>query len=470
MKASATMRKFGLLLLVMAVTLPLAVRADDDRNGQNGQGNDQGCRDEGDNDHNARTPLKLIGVIPVPGNPIISADIAWVDPGTEAYYLADRSNAGVDIINVETNFFAGRVAGLVGVVGAQDGTAKNNGSGPNGVVVSPKKQVWIGDGNDTLKVANVDPDSPGFQNVLGSIDLAVKNPSSPSYCDSGAMNGHWCGRADEIGFDPRHRVVLIATPTPFSPTHIDPINCANGPQHHCPVEPYATLVSADPPYPILGVISINNTGGGLEQPVWDPGLNRFWLTVPGTATTNPRIVRINVTTRSIDKTITLNCTALGGVGTSITGAALAPFQHLLVSACGYPVDVNAISGNAKIITKQVGGGDEVWYNSGDGRFYVTGRDVHNAQQLGVIDAQHDALLQLVPVSAGPLPPALTAGRNPAAFAENNHVFVDTPVNAAIVAGTAHDDSTCVKFGIIARGCIAVYAHAAAEGDDPHDQD
>jgi hypothetical protein len=50
------------------------------------------------------------------------------------------------------------------------------------------------------------------------------------------------------------------------------------------------------------------------------------------------------------------------------------------------------------------------------------------------------------------------------------VFVDTPVTATIVAGTAHDDSTCVKFGIIARGCIAVYAHAAAEGDDPHDQD
>ena len=81
-----------------------------------------------------------------------------------------------------------------------------------------------------------------------------------------------------------------------------------------------------------------------------------------------------------------------------------------------------------------------------------------------------ALLQLVPVSLGPIPPALTSGRNPAAFAENNHVFVDTPVTATIVAGTAHDDSTCVKFGIIARGCIAVYAHAAAEGDDPHDQD
>ena len=93
------------------------------------------------------------------------------------------------------------------------------------------------------------------------------------------------------------------------------------------------------------------------------------------------------------------------------------------------------------------------------------------QQLGVIDAQHDKLLQTIPVSAGPLVavppllPALTAGRNPAAFSENNRVFVDTPVTAAIAAGTSKDDSTCIKFGIIGRGCIAIYAHAGADEDE-----
>jgi hypothetical protein len=43
-------------------------------------------------EHSAQTAPKLIGVVPVPGNPTVSADIAWVDPGTEAYYLAERSN------------------------------------------------------------------------------------------------------------------------------------------------------------------------------------------------------------------------------------------------------------------------------------------------------------------------------------------------------------------------------------------
>lgn len=460
MTTRVAMRRFGLFLLALIVGLSLTVRADDDRDGQG-----QACRDEGENhEHNVNTPLHLIGAISVPGNPIVSADIAWVDPGTEAYYLADRSNAGVDIINVETNFFAGRVGGMVGVAGAADGSTANNGSGPNGVVVTPGRRLWAGDGNDTLQVADVNPDSATFTQILKSINLAITDPTSLSFCDNGTANGHWCGRADEIGYDTRHHIILIATPGPLSPTHVDPILCAGFAHNHCPAEPYATLVSADPPYSILKTFSFSNAGG-LEQPLWDPGLNRLWITVPGTATQGPRIVRIDAAKRTIDKTITLDCVGLGGSGSSITGIALAPFQHLLVSACGFPVDVNAISGNAKIITKQVGGGDEVWFNPGDGRFYVTGRDTSNVQNLGVIDAQHDALLQLIAVSAGALPPALTAGRNPAAFSENNRIFVDTPVTSAIAMGKATDDSTCTKFGIIGRGCIAVYAHAGDTGDE-----
>jgi hypothetical protein len=181
------------------------------------------------------------------------------------------------------------------------------------------------------------------------------------------------------------------------------MNPACPPLNHCPVQPYATLVSADPPYAILGTpISFSNAGG-LEQPLWDPGLNRFWLTVPGIGSgvpplgSPPRIVRIDSTTGLVDKTITLDCQALGGSGSGITGIALVPFQHLMVSACGYPVDVNAISGNAKLITKGVGGGDEVWYNPGDGRFYVHGNDTSMppVSSLGVIDAEHDVLLQTV---------------------------------------------------------------------------
>jgi hypothetical protein len=456
-------------LLVLGVGVALTPRLS--ARPERGDGEDKMCREDSDHhDHSLRTPLALIGAVPVPGNPIVSADIAWVDSGTEAYYVADRSNAGVDIINVETGFYEARVAGMAGVVASQNGSAATNGPGPNGVLVTPNRRLWVGDGNSTLRVADVDPDSATYLSILHSIDTSVKDPSSPSFCDNGTANGHWCGRADELGYDPKDHLILIANNGPSSTTLACPT--AFNPSAHCPVQPYATLVSADSPYPIKKVFSFANAGG-LEQPVWDPGLGRFWVTVPGVAPAgSPTIARINPKTMVVDKTITINCTAPppAGLGlpvnnASITGIALAPFQHLLVSACGFPVDVNAISGNAKLITNQVGGGDEVWYNSGDGRFYVTGRDAKNVQQLGVIDAQHDTLLQTIPVSTGPSPATLTSGRNPSASAENNRVFVLTPVTAAIVAGTKPDDSICTMFGVVGRGCIAVFAHKGDEGDE-----
>src|SRR5260370_19570699 len=41
-------------------------------------------------------------------------DISWVDEPTERYFIADRSNAGVDIIDAETNTFVDRIGGCAG--------------------------------------------------------------------------------------------------------------------------------------------------------------------------------------------------------------------------------------------------------------------------------------------------------------------------------------------------------------------
>ena len=50
------------------------------------------------------------------------------------------------------------------------------------------------------------------------------------------------------------------------------------------------------------------------------------------------------------------------------------------------------------------------------------------------------------------------GKNPAAFAENNHIFTVVQITAAIAAAPATDNSTCTLFGVSGRGCIAVFAH------------
>src|SRR5437867_5742957 len=425
------------LLLGLVFVLPLTITARQDRDNQNGDHHDGDQQGE-HHEHNLKTPVGLIGVIPVPGNPITSADISWVDPGTERYYFADRSNFGVDIIDAERNVFVARVTGMAGPLPSGGGTTTTNGPGPNGVLVTPNRKLWAGDGNSTVQVADVDPDSTDYLKILASVSTAI-----PA-CDS--ATAHYCGRADELGFDPRDHVILVANNAPLALA-----------APHAPIDPYATFISSAPPYNVLGHITFVGAGG-LEQPLWDPEIHRFFLTVPGKITGGmivavPSVAVINPITMSAEKSYPINCQSVAGttsVGT--TGIALGPFQHLLVSACGFPIILNALNGHIINVIKQVGGGDEVWYNSGDGRFYVTGPNTATppVQSLGVIDAETSTWLQNVPD---------VRGKNPAAFAETNHIFTIVQINAAIVAMPATDDSTCSKFGFKGMGCIAVFTHS-----------
>jgi hypothetical protein len=119
------------------------------------------------------------------------------------------------------------------------------------------------------------------------------------------------------------------------------------------------------------------------------------------------------------------------------------------------------------VIKQVGGGDEVWFNPGDDRFYVTALATGGTvQQLGVIDAEDSTFLQDVP-QIGVIPGVGTRGKNPAAFPEQNRIFDIQQINAAIVAGTSPDDSVCAKFNVVKMGCIAVFTH---EGEGEEDEE
>src|SRR5882724_10156446 len=68
------------------------------------------------------TQTKCLTAVPIPGNPLRSFDISWVNPDRAEYYLADRSNAGIDIIDTRPNTFKRRLGGFVGVVLNSAGT------------------------------------------------------------------------------------------------------------------------------------------------------------------------------------------------------------------------------------------------------------------------------------------------------------------------------------------------------------
>ena len=243
-------KMIGGLLFGLALVLTLTISARPGERDRDDRDRDrQECRDV---EHNTKTPLEAIGVIGIPGNPLASTDIAWVDPGTERLYFADRSNKGVDVIDAENDTYIGRVPGFAGT-----GPGAPNGSGPGGVVVAPNKKLWAGDGNTMIEVADVDPASPNYLKIIKSIDLAMP-----------ACRPH-CNRADEVGYDPKDHKTLAAIDQPNSAA-----NAA------VPIAPYAALVNANT-YGVQFVTIPNITaGGGLEQPLWDGELGVFFLTVP----------------------------------------------------------------------------------------------------------------------------------------------------------------------------------------------
>lgn len=100
------------------------------------------------------TETKCLTAVQIPGNPLRSFDISWVNPNRSEYYLGDRSNAGIDVVSTATHMFTRRLTGFQGIALNGNGTVNNNKSGPDGVT-SHGGWVYGGDGDSTLKVFNL---------------------------------------------------------------------------------------------------------------------------------------------------------------------------------------------------------------------------------------------------------------------------------------------------------------------------
>ena len=357
--------------------------------------------------NNLNTPVKLIGAILVPGN-ALRFDISWVDQATARYYLAEGGNAAVDVFDAENDLFLGRIPGFHGVGAPGDPCGPIEGMGPSGIVVTPDNHLWADDAHGTVKVFDLANAQPPFNNVK-----PIATISTGAQC-----------RADEIGFDPQDHVIMVGNP-----------------EEH---PPFAAVISSDSPYAVLAKIPFPDASG-LEQPLWDAELKggRMLLTVPDEEGDKGKVVVINLKdpkNPAIESTYsTPHCGS---------GLALGPSQHLLVGCeGGKPLLIlNALTGKAITTVEKTQGADEVWYNSGDNRFYAPFGFGDNPT-LSVIDAATGKLLSNLPV--GP------ASHSVAAYRGNNHVFV--PI--AIPNERAKSDACSVLFGFPEKhGCVAVYAH------------
>jgi len=331
-----------------------------------------------------KTSVVLTKAIAIPGAPLASTDLIWADEASKRVFFSDRSNFAVDIIDAATDTYAGRVTGFAGAAG---------GGGPNGLLVTPDNKLWAGDGNSLVQVVDLNLNPP---RIIQSINVGGSN------------------RADELGYDPDDHIILI------------------GSDRETP--PFLTAISADT-YRVLAKIPFPEASG-MEQPIWDDQLHRFFVNVP--TARGAEVAAVDPKTLTVAGIYPVGSSACG------TGLTLGPFQRLLV-ACGSPFIVNAVNGHVINTVTDVGSGDEVWYNAGDGQFYVTSTDRSGATVLGVIDGQTGAWRQNV-VAPG--------ARNPAALASNNHIYT---VVRSPAAGTA-DTTLCTQFNIRDSGCVGVFTH------------
>jgi hypothetical protein len=391
-------------------------------------GFDQACSDR-PGEHRARRPHGAVALLcafalPSGSKPILNGTKSWVEG--RRYYVTELANAAVYVFDVITHRAVGSVTGFVG----STGNAAT--SGPNSIAFSDDGHAWVSDGNSAVQVVDL-----RSMSIIATVSTVIPG------CDNGTV--HNCQRTNEITFDPEDRIIFVGNPSPLDTSK-------HGGASFPTIDTYATFISATAPYKVLGHISFANRTN-TEAPLWDPALDRLLISVGGRlvgTTVYPQYVGVvNPKTMLLEQQYVLDCQVLTpGVPLNTFGIndpALGPDQHVVVPACGHAVVFNGRTGNVLAVFRQIGGGNETWYNRGDNRFYVTGIDstaTPPVNSLGVIDASSVTFLQGVPA---------VGATNPASSAENNETFAVVPANAT--AGTA-----CTAFGLQGSGCILVFGH------------
>ena len=365
-------------------------------------------------------PVRLLTTIAVPGH-LVVFDISFLDPSTQLYYLADRSNNAIDVVDARTSTFVKQInkGGFTGFTG------NNDTSGPNGVVVSGH-WLFVTDANSRV------------------VTIDLRTDQVVSSASTGGGPGLRC---DELAYDPQDSVLLV-------------VNNADAP-------PFATIVDVDKANGHLKVgprITFANATNGAEQPAWVSATHRFYISIPevnGVAA-DGAVGRITAGGRLETMYPVHLCQP--------AGLTLGPGQDLLVGCsvvfdtAGKPwsstdpntaapaqVIIDARTGAVDSRVDGVGGSDEVWFNPGDGRYYTASRNNPGGPVLGVIDAGERRLVQVIPSFNTPAtaPPPRGTAHSVAANPHNNRVFLPLPANNVF--------PNCLD------GCIAVYG--APRDDD-----
>ena len=346
------------------------------------------------------TTYSRITTIQVPGKPLTSFDFTAVDRVLPLYYLTDRSNAGLDIIDTIANTFLARIGGFVGSRNdPATGLPNPDISGPNAVQPVGIGELWVSDGDSTVKVVDL-----FSQSIVATVSTTLPDQTADQAL-----------RADGMSYDPRDHILMV--------------------QNGAASPPFVTLISTLPSdRRVLGHVVFDDAAT-VEASVYNPRNGLFYLNLSQVGS-DPNNGAVSV----IDPQKLAEIARFPLTGCNGAGLALAPGQKLLVGCSlgnGSQV-ISALDGTVLADIPQVSGSDQVAYNPGDGNFYLAARTnpaENGGPSLGIINAATSTFIANVPTNASAH--AVSADRR------TNHIFV--PSNP--IAG----DPAC------ASGCVGVYA-------------
>jgi hypothetical protein len=270
-----------------------------------------------------------------------SFDVSWNDNASQRYYLADRTNNAIDLVDSSTDTFLGFIgkghySGARLCPGTRDA---RHCAGPNGVVTDDGGHVWAGDGEGN--VIEADATKPGTA-IIRSI------PTGGQF------------RVDEMAYDPIDQVLMVS-------------NDGDSP-------PFLTFISARDGS-VLGRYTYPAGQDGMEQSVWVRETGLFYQNVPGE--TNRIDVFDPHRLANPIKSFPVQCSG-GLIGLTV------------MTVCGSVggVSVDPRSGELGKIVPEGADADEVWYDSGSDNYYFS-RPA--AEGVAVVNASTDRFAGNLPI-------------------------------------------------------------------------
>jgi hypothetical protein len=372
--------------------------------------------------------VKLLSVPGIDSTVVYSFDLGTVDEATGRYYVTDRTNKSIDVVDTNTQLFVTQFKQAF--AGCNSGTptapkplptcagANNDMSGPDGIDIVGQF-LYVGDVN-ALWI---------LDKATGAVVKKITIPSSPTFL-----------RADEGCFDADDGLYAISTP---------------GAEH-----PFMTFVDTVTQSIVATVVMDDSSGAssaGLEACTYDHTTKKFFVNNDG-STANPRGEMDGIPASAIvaAKPGPATLTFASIAGASIyplgacdpTGLALGPGNDI-GSMCrqgnvGEKLTFLILdrTNGAVLANLNIGGGDQITYNAAlnrwflaDSRWTADGKSCGGGSTtcpltpiLGMVDGTSRSILG----------PTLANGNNAHSVAASgsNHLVLTPYTNPSATAGGA----------------------------------